>query len=346
MNDMKLSIHMRVSCKLLLFVYGLSMFHVVRASGTLHFQPPSVRTLDHGMCNIQSCNLCSSNCLPQSELLNNLNRCNKLAAVASKANASSNYVTCVTEPCVELNYQQACGLLRVDPSKDIIAQLDEAIKKKKSETAAMMEKKRKYVNERVKDEAMVPYYEKSLVKTAECKALFREALKNRAYYHKMSKYIQSLDYRRMIQEVTRLRFENEDLYRHLKFWKQQNETLFLAVRTSPRGLKDARDALRAEMLTYQADSTLISILRNSSLTKEDHVRLVVFLKEKVRHEIESIRDHKAHVRTEAAFIMEARREVYYLLRTIYSKMKMNRIDVKCGGDILGEMVSSTMLGNK
>lgn len=223
----------------------------------------------------------------------------------------------------------------------MLSQIREETDKLISEKNRLTKAALSYYGTIVKNSTMEEYSSRASALTRRCELLFENALRARAHYFDVVDYMGSVDYRIVKQEVTRLRFENEDLRRHLDFWQKQNGTLFLAAQTSPRGLEDARDALYRELKSYENDAVLMRLLKDTTLTKEERAQLIIKLKETLRSELQLLQDQRAHADKEAMFIETARREIFNLLRSVWKNIMADKLSVKCGTSALTDVVTDT-----
>lgn len=277
-----------------------------------------------------------------SEVAVEASNCRQAQPFLKQASINDAYINCTKDSCESVHIKKACGLINVDPRHTVTSQVDPEIKETLARLESVKMARKKFEEENSLSPTISLYYEQALAKIQQVKSLFRSALSARARHIKLKDFLDSLEYRKISQEVTRFKFENEDLRRHLSFWEKQYKTLALAVRTSPEGLKDARDALFSEMLSYEADASLISTLRDESLTKEERAELVIRLRENVQSEIYLTRTQYAHLLREEQFIKSARTEIFFLLRDILIKIRSGLLPVRCGGDMLSDVVGDAI----
>lgn len=245
---------------------------------------------------------------------------------------------CSFEACYPGQRKLYCRVIEHDPKHDFAQELDEALRLRKTELAQLKARIKKL------EQPRVLAYGKKMDKAREAMALQRaRVLKARSYNSELKKYLESFELRMVLQEVKRFQSENEELHEHLKFWETQNLTLFNAVRLSPRAVQDARDDLHARMLDYEADARLLEVIRNSSFTKEDQVKLVADLKIELRHQLDHTRTVNAHAKTEAIFIEKAGEEIYSLLASIMNKMQQGQVSVGCGETALSKSVQNELV---
>lgn len=246
---------------------------------------------------------------------------------------------CSFEKCYPGQRKQYCGVIEHDLKRDFNEELDEALRLRKAELAQLKASIKKL---KEPHEEVLEYGKKMEIARKGMTKQRAKVLQARSYNAELKKYMESFELRMVLQEVKRFQSENEDLYEHLKFWEAQNLTLFYAVRLSPRAVQEARDDLHARMLDYEADARLLEVIRNSSFTKEDQVKLVGDLKTELRHQLDHARTVNAHAKTEVIFIEKAGEEIYNLLANIMNKLQQGQVTVGCGETALSKSVQTEL----
>lgn len=291
------------------------------------------------LCSSEHCNQCQAACPPYSILRSEHHRCEQSLPIATAIWPWDAYMHCVKDYCKPYFFQNACGLLPAHNNSNTLLDIDNQIKNTSSLIHSFAQKRERYFDSRVLNDSMRHYHRHALAKIRQSDTLFLKALSVRSRYNNLLNYTQSLAYRIIKQEVIRLRFEKDDFERHLKFWKRQNETLHLVMQTSPTAVKAARNSLYAEMRIFETDALLIKALRDGSYNKEEQLRFTIRLKERVRKELDTLRNQNALVEGEATFIHDAKLELYKLLLHIWNRISKQRASVNCGANVLTDAVT-------
>lgn len=250
---------------------------------------------------------------------------------------------CAFDTCYERMRKLDCGLKLSGDSTAKMLQLAKRVWKLRARHKST---ERRYLRTKAWVEKSSDYaYHQKLQKALRVIESERvRALKTRQYNHELKEYLNSLEFRKMQQDVRRLKLENKERRRQYAFWQDQNRTLAMSVRTSPLELKNAFGRLQDVKARYEADVELVAVLRASSLSKEAQMSLVTQLKENVQRELAVVQTTHAHARTELAFLRKAKKELHNLLTTAMKEVRANRVNVECGGAAVGKMLGSAVLG--
>ena len=290
-------------------------------------------------CETPSCKKCKSFC-PSLDQLNSIKeRCETLSVIANKRQHFA-HEQCLGPDCYPMLIKQACGIIDIDPSTDPLEQIKEAIRLAKQEIEEISQYERPHILEPGSPEYQ---YDRQLGRVlVSIVYKVKSTLELRKRYIELFDYFHSSSYRKIQQEATRVQFEFQDLYRHLEYWKKERQNLALAVKTSPEELKAARDRLRKSLITYLNDADLLTLLQNTSLTKEQKAQLILAIKEEVTAQLEAVQDNLEHVIEEEQFIKEARREIFNLLNSILNRVNRKQLEIGCGGNELSSLVTNAI----
>lgn len=248
---------------------------------------------------------------------------------------------CSFEKCFPGQREKYCGVIKHQPGSDIVKELDSALRLRKAELASLKAKIAKIKAPHQRSGLLE--YGRKMEEAREVMAKQRtDVLKARAYNAELEKYMESFEHRKVMHEVARYQSENSDLYEQLKFWEAQNQTLASVVRLSPGAVQKARDDLHAKMQEFEADAQLLDVMRRSSYTKEEQVKLVGELKTELRYRLDHARTVNAHAKREAVFIAKAGKEIYNLLENSMKKMKQGKVRVDCGATALSKSVHNEL----
>lgn len=312
-------------------------------------------TQAHDICKTPSCTACTRTCPNIPTTRAQLTDCDNKLRIARSKYLTDATLDCMMDPCAGVFMGNACNLL---PKSNTPNNYGGAIKSGEDFDALMAalegaEKSARFAtddfNKRATeissslDSDRKVYYDRTTKLLIDIQIMFADALKTRAHYYRQKEYLDSLTYRRTQNEVTRLKFESKDLRSQLNYWSSWNESLALAVQTSPLTLRRARDALRTDLESFSADAALIDSLRKLSLTKEEQAAFIIDLKERVMVQLLELRTHNAHMRAEMIFIQETRQEIFKLFATMLSKLRANQVQVACGALAVSDIVTEAIM---
>lgn len=318
------------------FIISILYIYIITIDATLNITSiHQTQTID---CETSACKKCKSLCPSHDQLKTIQQRCEAFRIDAE--NQEEAIERCLGPECYPMLLDRACGIIDIDPSSDPLEQIKEAIRLTKQE----IEDIGRYVKTDPPEPGSYRYIYNKRVSNAKLAIFYKvkSTLVLRKKYIDLVDFFHSIAYRKIQQETTRVHFEFQDLYRHLEYWKKERQNLALAVKTSPEELKAARDRLRKSLNTYLNDADLLTVLQNTSLTKEQKAQLILALKEEVSAQLETVQDNLEHVIEEENFIKEARREIYNLLNGILNKVNRRQLQIGCGGNELSSLVTSAI----